>query len=602
MLSLEWVLGVLVVGTLLASIGTVRLLERSSRRWDDVLRSRLLGGVPWGTIVVIAFVLAVYLFVQDGISDFHDPVTIPYRAWSYLYPLGIATASFSHASSSHLVGNLVGTAVLAPIVEFAWGHYPRDGAESNGSWRTSPWFRAFVVFPLVVVVVGLLTSLFSIGPVIGFSGVVFAFAGFALVRYPVATLVAAIGAQGAVMTVYRALRSPINVYVATPSPPSPPWWASIAIQGHALGFFVGLLLAAVVFSRRGYRPDPLRFWLAVLFFGFSKALWAIYWFRGANSFVLYRGPGVVVVVATTLLVTLAVTASDRPLLPDALVDRLPLLARSTADRTRLERILELGLANDDSLSGSIRTRIRDLARGPRSRTASKLSNVTRRQSALAVVLVVVALISGPAIPVNLFVVDQESTAANASVTVEDYTVRYVEGEENELVGVVDISAFGENTTIESSGVVVSSSSRNIWLEAVSANRLAFERNVTVDVGGPGWRETVHVQREGWSAVGNDSAYQIWLWADGDDRQLAYTSDPVRSEVRIDGKRVTLVPDEGSFSIEVEDDDAVSDVALPAENETVEAGGISFERDGDAIYAASDGTYVQVASEEGRGDY
>ncbi len=55
-----------------------------------------------------------YLFVQDGVTDLYDPVTIPYRAWSYFYPLGIVTSSFSHASFGHLLGNLIAAAVVAP--------------------------------------------------------------------------------------------------------------------------------------------------------------------------------------------------------------------------------------------------------------------------------------------------------------------------------------------------------------------------------------------------------------------------------------------------------------------------------------------------------
>jgi len=74
-------------------------------------------------------------------------------------------------------------------------------------------------------------------------------------------------------------------------------------------------------------------------------------------------------------------------------------------------------------------------------------------------------------------------------------------------------------------VIVASDRREIWLEAVSAQRLAFTSEETVYVGGPGWREAVHVERTGWEPVGNDAVYQVWLWEDGTDRQLAHESMP-----------------------------------------------------------------------------
>jgi len=148
------------------------------------LRRRFVLGVPWGTVVTVLGVLAVYLFVQGGYTHWYRPVVIPFRAWSYLAPLGMLTAGFAHAGPGHLLGNLFGTVALAPIVEYAFGHFPRErGASSFGSLQTNPYVRALLVFPATVAIVGVTLTLFTLGPVIGFSGVVFAFAGFALVRY-----------------------------------------------------------------------------------------------------------------------------------------------------------------------------------------------------------------------------------------------------------------------------------------------------------------------------------------------------------------------------------------------------------------------------------
>jgi len=145
-------LAVVVTASLVGSIAVVRRVHRPTRRWRDMARERLVYGVPWGSLVVIAFVVAVYLFVQSGIADFDDPVTIPFRTWSYFYPLGLATAAFSHAGPGHLIGNLAGTVVVAPLAEYAWGHYPDDREPNRSdSWRTNPRIRAFVLFPLAVI-------------------------------------------------------------------------------------------------------------------------------------------------------------------------------------------------------------------------------------------------------------------------------------------------------------------------------------------------------------------------------------------------------------------------------------------------------------------
>ncbi|MHC3439270.1 rhomboid family intramembrane serine protease [Natrialbaceae archaeon A-gly3] len=587
MLPLEGVVAVLVALTLAVSLVVLRRLDGTTRRWRAVLEERFVLGIPWGTLVVVAAVLAVYLFVQDGVSDFENPVVFPYRAWSYQYPLGMVTAPFSHASSGHLTGNLAGTLVAAPIAEYAWGHYTDREDGRLAPVTTNPWLRGLIVFPLAVVGVGLVTSLFAFGPVIGFSGVVFAFAGFAIVRYPIATLIATVGGQGVVLTVYRAIQSPILEVSPQASPPSVPSWATVAIQGHALGFFLGFLLAVALFYRREYRPDPLYLWTALVIYGFSKGLWMIYWF-GPDSYVLFRAPGILVVLALALVVTLAVTASERPVIPERVRERVP---GSPGDAERsLERALEIAAAG----GGTASRRVRELATGPRN---ERLVDLGRKQTALVAVLLVLALMAGPAIPANAVTVDDTTAGdGNSSLTVADYTVTYAEGVENEMVSVFDLPAFGGDT-VEASGLIVSSTDRHIWFEYASTSRLEFAGEASVELGGPGWRETVTAEREGWSAVGNDTAYMIWLSADDEDRQLAHTSKAVTADVRIDGQYVTVVPDDGGFSLEVESDDVTTTVDLPAENERVEAGELTLERTDNAVYASSDGTYVQVASKE-----
>ncbi|AHF99410.1 protease [Halostagnicola larsenii XH-48] len=600
------VLGVVLVATFVGSVVTVKHIQNPDRAWEDVLRSRFVFGVPWGTIIVLAFVFAVYLFVQDGISDFSDPVSIPYRAWSYYYPLGMLSASFTHASAGHLLSNLFGAAVVAPIAEYAWGHYPKrgDGNRSRTLW-TTPWIRAVVIFPLAVIAVGLVTSLFALGPVIGFSGIVFAFAGFAIVRYPISTVLAILGGQTVLLTTYEALLTPIGLYVPRASPATAPSWANIAIQGHALGFFVGFVLGAILLRRRQYRPDPLRLWIAILFFAFEQGLWQIYWYGDQNSFYLFQGPGIAIVTGLALIVTLAITASDRPIVPASIRQRL---ARSPADsrdirvRERTDRILELAGSSRSTTRDAIE-RVKTIARGATPDESGPFATLTERQAAFIVIVAVIALITGPAIPTNLFVISGETGSADASISVADYTIEYVEGSENEIVGVIDVGAFGQDTSVESSGVIVSSEKRHLWQESVTAQQLEFTGEETVSVGGPGWRETVHVERQGWKPTGNDPVYQIWFSEEGGEEQLAYTSESSQADVRVNDRTITIDTEGEAFVLEVErtgsngDTVEASTVDVPESDETARADGIEFVREDGAIYADMDGTVVQVASEE-----
>lgn len=590
-------LAAVVLLSLLGSVGVVRRFQQPAVGWYERASSRLVLGVPWGTLVVATFVAAFFLVAQDGITDPADPVSVPFRAWSYFSPLGMVTSSFAHASANHLIGNLAGTLVVAPIAEYVWGHYPdREGGRGTGwldALRTTPWIRAVVVFPLAVVGVGLLTSLFALGPVIGFSGIVYAFVGFAIVRYPIATLLATTLLQSAVLTIYRALRSPVLVRVAEPSPPTPPSWANVAIQGHALGFFVGLVIAIVLLERRGTRPDPLRLWAAVVLFAISKGLWRVYWFGEGNSFLLYQGPGVAVVSVLGVVITLAVVAPSESVVPPILGRRDR--SRDVEDR-RLRRTLELARGAVEAGAGPRFDRIRAVATGARSRARPPLSPGTPRGAAFTAVLLVLAVVAGMAVPTNLFVL-QDSTAGDAAIEVDGYTVEYAEGADNPMVSGFGFDDLIGTEGLRANGVIVSSERYNIWLEAISDDHLAFTGEETVTVGGPGWRETVHVERTGWDVVGNETVYQVWLWQDGDEPQLAFESNGAYADVRIDHATVVFGPVDGEFVVGLESDGGVATSTIPGGNESVDVGGVTFEREEDTIYAVSNGTAVAVASEE-----
>jgi len=534
----------------LSAIAIVRA-DRPGGAWGRRLRSRLLLGVPWGTLVSVLFVLAVYLFLQRGYWYWFDPVTIPFRSWSYLYPTGWLASGFSHAGPGHLRGNLTATIVLAPIVEYAWGHLPQDrGTNSFDSWRTNPWIRAFVLFPAAVLGLGLLTSLFALGPVIGFSGVVFAFAGFALVHYPVATVVALL-VSSVVSTVVPALLDPIVAVTVSASPPSPPSWAGIAIQGHALGLFFGLVLGLSVLHRRTGRPSAARVWLSALVFAVVQGLWAVYWFRGEGTYVLFRGLGVALVLLLAFLITVAAVASGRPLL---------------------------------------------------SRSVPVLDSITRRHVAVTAVVLGVAVLAGPGIVPNLVTVGDDAVPEGETVEVEDYTVTYAENVTNRMVSVIEIEAFGETTQVETSGVIVTSEQRHLWLRQASTQQLAYTGEVRFRLGGVGWSEQVVATREGWTAAGNDTAYQVWLAPESGPERHAFASERHTAAPRIDNRSVSIVPEDGEFYLAVEsDNESLGRVEIPEVGDIADAGGLTFateRRDGRLVVTAErGGTSVAVAREE-----
>lgn len=527
LVALAWQL--LVVGTLVGSVWLVFRLGGPDRRVRSLLRERFYRGVPWGSLLALGGVLAVYLFVQGGLRHWHDPLAIPFSAWSYFYPLGVLFSGFAHVGPGHLLGNLTTALVFAPLAEYVWGHFP----EPDRSRVSNPRVRAFVAFPLAVFGAGVLMSLFSWGPVIGFSGVVFVLIGFVLVRYPILTVVA-LATRSAVRTVTTALGEPVAVVEVTASV-SPPWWYGIAIQGHALGFLVGVLAGVALLRRRGVEPNPLRLWFGALLTTLSVSLWAIWWIRGATTYVLYRGLGIALVVALSVLITAALAASERPL----------------------------------------------------------VGSVTHRRAASAALVVPVLAMCLVAVPLNLAVVD--SQPREASMTTGDYTVFYDEEVENRMFSVVDIEAFGETTEVTTSGVIVTSPERHIWGQEVSATELETYGDATIRVGGLTWSETIEVERTGWE-VGNETVYAVDFESDGE-RIHAYDSDPASANAVVDGRTITLVSESGTFLVEVESDTGSARAPIPEAGEERTIDGLSIENDEGTLVASDGRTVVPIAHEE-----
>ncbi|MFW6448499.1 MAG: rhomboid family intramembrane serine protease [Halobacteriota archaeon] len=526
----------------LTVVGTYLLLARIDpvvARANDRLRQRLLLGVPWGTLLAISLVLGVYLFVQDGIGELRYPVTLPFRAWSYTYPTGWLTASFAHADLGHLEGNLTATLVLGSIAEYAIGHYPtRRGSSSFESWRANPYIRAFLLGPVAVVVVGLFSALFSIGPVIGFSSVVFALAGVALVRYPVTTLVGVLGYR-ALRTLIDALRSPEVVSGISQPAPTQPWWSEVAIQGHAIGLLLGLLVGIAIFRRRGTLAPPGRVWAATVLFAVAQSLWAVYWFEGSDTYRLLRGLGIVLVVVLAGLVAATAGGGERTL----------------------------------------------------------LRGYSWRQVATGALVLGLIVIAAPAVPVNLVTTDPGPAAEYPGLEVADYRVIYAEDVTNELVTVIDTDIAGLGD-VRTSGVIVASERRDVWFRVTSRERLAEHGVSYIHLGGVGWRETVSAHRDDWSVVGNESVYQVWLH-DDERRVHAFASPPRRAEPVVANRTVTIGVANESFVATVErDGEAIETVPLPAVNATVEAAGVALRNDEGTLRLEHDGTSVPVAT---RGD-
>jgi len=503
-------------------------------------RARLLLGLPWGTIASLLFVLGVYLVVQGGYAHWYDPLVVPYRAWSYFYPLGMLLAPFSHNGPGHLMGNLTSALVFAPLAEYAWGHYPTERGEVSFSSPTrNPYVRAFVLFPAGVLVVGVLTSLFSWGPIVGFSGVVFAFAGFALVRYPLATVVALV-VENLVSLVVAVLRNPVVQSQAEPQYVTP-WWAGIATQGHLLGLFLGVVAAALVLDRSA-RPSARRLFFGALLVASSLSLWVVWWFRGGERYVLYQGVGVVLLFVLALLVTL----------------------------------------------------------GLRERwSAGSFFDVPRRQVGVVLLIFPILVVAFAAVPVNLATVADPTPPGDAPpVQVGDYTVTYAENVSNGMVSVVNLSALGETTEVRTSGVIVISEDRHVWTQSLSTGRLAFAGQGHVVVGGLGWRETVDAVRRGWTATGNGSAYLVWLRPPSGEFRVAYESPPVVAEPVIAGDQVALRPENGSITLALErNGTTVATTGFLAENESATLDGITLVRENDTIFATHEDTRVRVATRE-----
>ncbi len=532
----------LAVGVL-ASLAALVAVARPTGRWGTRARRRLVMGVPWGTLVAVLCLTAFFLVVQRGLDSPGNPLVVPFRAWGYFYPTGMVTAPFAHNGPGHLVGNVVGTLVFGSIAEYGWSHFPRDrGSVSFGSLRTNP-FARIVAWTGGVAAVGVLTGVFALGPIIGFSGVVFAFVGFALVRYPLATVVALVGTS-VVRLLYRAIRHPEVARTARETF-SGPWWADVAVQGHALGLLVGIVAAVTLVYRRGTRPNPAHVWLAALLVAVDRGLWAVYTIEGSDRFRLFRALGTALVFLLAAIIAVGAAASDRDLVPS------------------------IGL--------------------------------TRREAGVGLLLSVLFALALVSVPFNLFVVDDASAGVDPAEAIEvgDYTVFYAEGVDNQYIPAVPIPGRnGSSDRVTSSGVIVVSERRTVWWEVVSAGRLAAQRNATVRLGGVTWSEDVRATRRGWSLAGAPPVYHVRLARGSSNGTVVYRSGNATVGPRIDGRNITVEPVGDEFAAVVtRNDSTLGRTRLPPPGNRTTAGGLTFHREGPDLFVERGDTRVRIGVRE-----
>jgi len=502
------------------------------------LRERFVYGVPWGTVIVVLAVYAIYYLVQGGGRD-GGPIVVGFRSWSLLYPQSILFSSFTHASESHLMGNLFGTVAFAPIAEYAWGHYARQDDTSGpagdrlGEWAETPSAR-IALFVLAVFLAGIVGALIVPGAVIGFSGVVFALAGFALVTAPIATVLAIVGVQ-VLKLLYRSVTDPWIV-AASQERFIRPSWADVAIQGHLYGLVVGVLLAALFLRYRGQSPNIRHVFFAALVFTVSRSLQSIYWFLGNERYVLFQALGTAGVLVLSTLVALAVLDSDRTLL------------------SRID--LELG------------------------------------EVGVGLLLCLVLALALIGIPFNLVSVSG-GEELDDGIEIRDYTVTYAENVPDRYISKLSLPAY-QGAAVNVSGVIVASERRNIWEQRVPAGELASRGSATVVVGDATWRETVRVGRTTWSVAGGNRTYKIFGEHDGD-RELLFVAEPAIASPVINGTRVAIQPTPEAYDVVVfENQSVLGNAQIPPDGGNVTVAEITFERDGKVLVATYERTELPVA--------
>ena len=605
-----------IITALLVALGYIWLLAGRDS-WHDHLSERFVLGVPWGTLLSITAVVCFYLFAQSGFTHWSAPVTLPFRSWSYFSPIGLLVSGFSHASPGHLTGNMIGTLVLAPLVEYAYGHYPPKSntsdyeypppsAQESGpgepiepnSWRARPWVRALVIFPLWVAFVSLVTSVFAFGWSLGFSGTVFAFGGFAVVYFPVAAVIAMVGFTGTAIIINSVLEPVVRATAEASS--GPPGWWGINVQAHLLGFLIGVVLALILLHRRNESRRPTAIFFATLLFGLSRGLYIFTYSPGDDVFLQLRGVGVIFVLGLTILVTAAVAADDSPL-----PGRIPDISWTPTKKPfAVVWLVAVGVLIWTVWAGTIdRGTIPIFGIGaapvllllllypffPTNRPTRLGTQLTRRDLFLFAIAFIIGIVILPSIFTNYVRMGENPVPDSETITVEGYEITYAEETPHGRLGTNE------------SGVIVVNEQRDIWISAVDKSDLADGGEATIPVGGIGWRETVTATRQGWDVVGNDSAYAVDLHHDNETIR-AFRSSGSQARAQIANKTIAVEPVADQFRLNVTRNGSIlGNVELPETNETARVGALELETENvdgtPSVFASQNGTRVLIAERE-----
>lgn len=480
---------------------------------------RLVLGLPIASAIIVCVNLTFFAFAQRAaIGD--ELLTVPFFSWSYTYPMGYLTSPIGHGNVPHITGNLIAAAVFAPVAEYIIGH-------KNGR---HPILRAFVGIPLAWYGVGVFISLFTWGPSIGFSGVVFFFYAFVAVFFPLLA-VGLLIVRVVVSTVVGSLTDPVVVQTVSESL-SRPSWAGISVDGHALGALAGIFLAVLVARRRDTDLDAFKIGGAFLVFGIVQGLYAI-WSVDSSTYYLFRGIGIAVVgfFAVIIAYGISVEASSPPL-----------------------------LANDQVSF--------------------------KRLSAVAALIVPLLFLCGVGFVTGFGGVT--TTEDIDAVEVGDYEIWYGENVENERVisiPLIDIAPIN----FTASGVFVTSERRGIWQTVASQRQLRSSGGQEFAVGGLTWDETVEIERIGTTTVTGNTSYSVLITTENQTREV-FDSEPGGTGVSVDGWNFELSTDGGEHNVIMRRDGVVRRAYLGVGEgvETVVEGFEFFVED-DRVKVSSDGT-------------
>jgi hypothetical protein len=217
------------------------------------------------------------------------------------------------------------------------------------------------------------------------------------------------------------------------------------------------------------------------------------------------------------------------------------------------------------------------------------TQLSRRDLFLFALAFTIGIVVLPSLYTNYVRMGDDPVPDSETITIEGYDITYAENTRHGRLGTNE------------SGVIVVNEQRDIWITAVDKSDLAGGGEVTIPVGGIGWRETVTATRQGWDVVGNDSTYAIDLSHDGETIR-AFRSPSSQARATIANKTVAVEVVGEQFRLNVtRGEDTLGTVQIPGPNETTRVGALEFETESadgtPSVFAQQNGTRVLIAEQE-----